>query len=219
MIYSAYASLAIDPAWVDLLVRLVEAVAWPVTIGFSVFILRRQLIALFGRVTRIGTPVGEVELAQPHQPSELEESSERASEVARRVPAEVVAEVRALTEAATASEANVANLQQANQLLAIQLHYERIYRWIYGTQMRFLEALEGATEPTGPIIVTMLYGGHTEAAGVWALSEDAWVGYLKNNGLVDEVTTPRKGLMITDYGRWFLIYCRALRYTPESRPW
>ena len=98
-------------------------------------------------------------------------------------------------------------LQQALFVSRIETAFERVYRVIYGSQMKAL--MELSTTPTG--LAREGLSKHIPLGAIIAnvMTFEQWIGYLERTGLVE---TQGQIVVISEIGKQFLLYVERQQY-------
>ena len=187
------------PVWVEDMLWILEAITFPVVILLlsvgGVWLFYKQIKELLGVIIdRLGqSPITLPDGTRVHAPKQKEASINRETEQLEQ----------------QLERQNAANrerwLTQTLMQSLEQLRFERIYRVIYGSQMKVLKVLNESPGLTREALAQY----PSLAVIVSGTTFDQWLQFLVDTGLVE---AQEQSFVITEVGRRFLGYVVEQRY-------
>ncbi len=206
---------------IELIIQILNVLAWPLVILFIVIILKESLRDLIKRIRRIGNDsVGIDASANFEQTTENEnplsslsykssnENIEKAlglfSQQTLDFFQNLVNKESKIDEIKKSSDRE-AVLFRYSQALYLVLHFNRIYSQIFGSQLDLLQALNGSNSETKDTLRVFYKNAKSQNVKFYEnYSYDQYLDYLKRVNLIQEET--KNKVEITHLGRDFLKY-------------
>jgi len=188
----------------ELALRWFQTIIWPpaVIVGLAV-LFRREIAELTRRLTKVGVSGGPyAEMTPPQTQVDIAEAPSSASD---EVMAKAMQEVE--TKADQAQEEAVARGEEANLYLAYYW-YERLYRLIFGSQIRLLDYMNSRPGSTNVVELKPFHEEHLGQMRAlnpqYTYDLNAYLAFLQSSWLI--ATADGIQYALTDFGRGFLHY-------------
>jgi hypothetical protein len=204
------------------LIEIAKAIAWPAVVGWGLRYFRDPIVALIPRVTKVG-------------PVSIEPTPRQQENISSSLTAESIAKIRSivpnelLQEAVDGIDKNIPSDAKINadttksyllhvaaalQIIAV---FERIYSFIYGSQLSFLKILNSGPQSIDTAKAIYETAALANPTAYSSFTFERWLGFLNEYFLI----TPAHGnsplFQITPRTRGFLRFIVENGY-PENKP-
>ena len=188
------------PNWAELIARFnfnisveyLQIVTWPVVVIVALIVMRKEIVALIRRITKLSGPGGVTAEISPQQTSANDNF----------IPPDEA--LSTASDSTNESSNDDVDVEAAYNNPIVQLHFEKTYRNIFGSQIELLYLLNGSSEGYDEDALDIYLARHNERRIGGPITFNNYISYLLSNTLV--LRQPDGTYQITVAGQLFIRY-------------